>query len=226
VMMRVARSVSALKDAQAIDGIQVQELAFGSDYAWGETTLDGAMTPAPDEGQDIVGHVPLMAVAEIKDPNAVRVGSITAPGSETRDKPAILGATGAADGDAGQAAAAAEATGAEPPAAVAPAAGATAPEASPEVVRKDGGRVLVVGDSDFASNELLGQLNNVDLVLNSLAWLAGEENQVSIHPNEAAKGALSMNIIEGLIVWLASLLFLPGAMIVGAFAVWRKRRNL
>jgi len=225
VMMRVARSVARLPDDQQVKGIQVQELAHTSEYAWAETTLDGSTVPKADPGQDIIGKVPLMAVAEITDPSALRLGPISAPAAgETRDKPEVVDLAKAPAG-----------AGATPQSATTPqteetdteVATAPASDTSPAgVVRKKGGKVVVIGDSDFASNELIGQLSNLDLVLNTISWLSGEEDQVSIRPNAASSGGLSMNVIEGLVVWLASLLFLPGAAVVGAVATWRRRRNL
>ena len=43
-------------------------------------------------------------------------------------------------------------------------------------------KLVVVGDADFASNQFFGQLFNRDLVLNMMAWLGGEEQQISIRP--------------------------------------------
>ena len=37
------------------------------------------------------------------------------------------------------------------------------------------GRLVVVGDADFASDAYLDLLGNRDLALNAIAWLAGEE---------------------------------------------------
>ncbi|MCP4809502.1 MAG: hypothetical protein GY884_29550, partial [Proteobacteria bacterium] len=46
---------------------------------------------------------------------------------------------------------------------------------APPVTPAAGGRVVVFGDSDFVSNELVLQGSNLDLFLNSIAWLVGEE---------------------------------------------------
>ncbi len=100
-----------------------------------------------------------------------------------------------------------------------------APALPPEVERKAGGRVVVFGDAEFASNMLLDQVGNQDLFLNTIAWLVGEEDQVSIRPNEAAKGTLAFNALEFLLVALLSLLLVPGLAIVAAIATWRRRRR-
>ena len=41
---------------------------------------------------------------------------------------------------------------------------------------------MVVGDSDFASNRWLRALYNQDLALNSVLWLAQDEERVAIRP--------------------------------------------
>lgn len=90
---------------------------------------------------------------------------------------------------------------------------------------KSGGKVVVFGDSDFASNELLDQASNFDLLPNTIAWLVGEEDQVSIRPNAAAKGTFTMTTIQGLLVWLVSVLLLPALAMGGAVWTWLARRR-
>lgn len=92
-------------------------------------------------------------------------------------------------------------------------------------VSKTGGKVVVFGDSDFTSNELLDQASNFDLLPNAIAWLVGEEDQVSIRPNPGARGTFTMSTVQGLIVWLVSVLLVPALMIGGAVATWLTRRK-
>ncbi|NOY27368.1 MAG: GldG family protein [Oligoflexia bacterium] len=112
------------------------------------------------------------------------------------------------------------------------AAGATAVPLAPQnkttadIPRKAGGRIVVFGDSDFAVNELLPQGNNQDLLLNTIAWMVGEDDQVSIRPNGAGSGLLTMNFIQSLGVWLLCLLVVPGITIGMAIGTWRRRRAL
>lgn len=212
VMLSLARSVDKGAD---VPGINVMTLAKTSDYAWAETTLDQTVTPNPDEGKDRIGRVPLAAVAEITDPNAIVVGS-RAMGERT---PAL----GAADPASPHADPAAPAPAA--PEAAAAAAPVT-PASEPPVVRKAGGRVLVIGDGDFASNGLIDQFQNRDLLLNVFAWLAGEESQVSIRAAKASGGELTVSLVQGLGMAILSILVAPGVAIAMAIGTWRKRRSL
>lgn len=90
---------------------------------------------------------------------------------------------------------------------------------------RPGGRILVFGDSDFTSNELLDQASNLDLLQNSIAWMSGEENQVSIRPNKAAQNTLTLNGMQGLMVWLICILLVPGIALAGAVSTWLSRRS-
>ncbi|MCK6503002.1 GldG family protein [Myxococcota bacterium] len=215
-VLRVARSVGI---GSAVPGVEVQVLARTTPYGWAETTLDGMTAPAPDDG-DIVGNVPLAALAEVTDPTGLRVGS------RALGEPGPAGVLPLPAAPAEPAAPPVEAAPAEP--AAPPVEAAPAEPAAPpvELPRKAGGKVLVFGDSDFAANELLAQGNNQDLFLNAVAWLVGEEDQVSIRPNAAASASLSMNLLQGLGVWLLCLLVVPGTAIGMALATWRKRRSL
>ena len=44
--------------------------------------------------------------------------------------------------------------------------------------------MVVIGDSDFAANSVLGVQGNRDLFLNTVNWLAQQENLIAIRPRE------------------------------------------
>ncbi len=89
-----------------------------------------------------------------------------------------------------------------------------------------GGKLVVVGDATFATNEALLDGLNQDLFLNSVAWLAGEEDQLSIRPNEAAPSQLEPNLAQALIMWFLALFGLPGLAIAAALWTWFRRRRM
>jgi hypothetical protein len=95
----------------------------------------------------------------------------------------------------------------------------------PAIVRAAGGRVLVFGDADFTSNELLGMGSNLDVLQNAIAWMVGEEDQVSIRPNEAAASTLVMDQLQALLLWLITVLVLPGICMSAAIGTWLARRR-
>jgi ABC-type uncharacterized transport system involved in gliding motility auxiliary subunit len=85
-------------------------------------------------------------------------------------------------------------------------------------------RVVVMGDSDFASNAAINISGNRDLFMNIVGWLAQQENLISIRPREAGDSRLTLtNDQARRIAWLA-LLILPGAILaLGVYTWWRRR---
>ncbi len=88
-----------------------------------------------------------------------------------------------------------------------------------------GGRLVVIGDADFASNQLVMLGNNQDLFLNSLAWLVEEEAQLGAGPTPEGD-FLTLTGIEEALLWLVTLFLVPGSAIALAVLVTIRRRFL
>lgn len=87
------------------------------------------------------------------------------------------------------------------------------------------GRLIVVGDSDFASNQTFGLQGNGNLFLNTISWLAQDENFISIRPKNPEDRRLTMTEAQGRLVSYVMLLFLPVGVLVAGVSVWMKRRK-
>ena len=88
------------------------------------------------------------------------------------------------------------------------------PSATPEPPKAPEGRVVAVGDADFASNALLGFQGNQDFFLNTVAWLAEDADLISIRPKEPENQALFLSRqVQQNVAWLA-LVILPGLFVV------------
>jgi len=85
-----------------------------------------------------------------------------------------------------------------------------------------GGRLLVVGDADFASNGLARFGSNKDLFLNGVAWLVDEGPQIGARSPRLQ--SLEFTDFSGAAVMLVSLILLPGIAMMGALATWIRRR--
>jgi ABC-type uncharacterized transport system involved in gliding motility auxiliary subunit len=71
-------------------------------------------------------------------------------------------------------------------------------------------RIVAIGDSDFAGNNALGVQGNLDLFLNTVNWLAQQEDLIAIRPREAQDRRLSLTADDQTrIMWL-SLFVIPG----------------
>ena len=85
-------------------------------------------------------------------------------------------------------------------------------------------RLLVVGDSSFASNQYRALSGNRNLFLNMIGWLSAQESRIAIRP--PTRGAnmivLSSGQREGIAFF--TLYFLPVVILVIGLSVWLIRR--
>jgi ABC-type uncharacterized transport system involved in gliding motility auxiliary subunit len=86
-------------------------------------------------------------------------------------------------------------------------------------------RIVLIGDSDFASNGFVNLSGNRDFFLNTLSWLAEEENLIAVRPKEASRPApVFLTAAQGQAVFLVPVIVVPLAIIVaGGVAVARRR---
>lgn len=86
-----------------------------------------------------------------------------------------------------------------------------------------GGRLVVFGDSDFATNQYFGHQGNGDLALNALSWLAEDEGLISIRPREPGYNPVALTESDGeWIFWLSVVLY-PGLIALVGFMVVSKK---
>jgi ABC-type uncharacterized transport system involved in gliding motility auxiliary subunit len=86
-------------------------------------------------------------------------------------------------------------------------------------------RLVVVGNSRFATNGALTNGANGIFFANALHWLAGSEKQIGIAPKAFEQASLTLSDSDVRKIGIASVLGLPAlAMVIGIF-VWFKRRD-
>lgn len=86
-------------------------------------------------------------------------------------------------------------------------------------------RLIVVGDSDFASNQARQFGMNADLFQNMLSWLAQEEDLIAIRPKSASESQFDITEQRSRIINLASIVIAPLIMFVSGISVWVSRRR-
>ena len=113
----------------------------------------------------------------------------------------------------------------------APATDATAPAAAagdaskkPDDAPKPETRVVVFGDSDFVTNGYLGIPGNRDLFLNSVNWLAQQENLISIRPKDPEDRRVSLTSDQAKKVFWVAIVIIPGLILAGGVQTWLRRR--
>jgi len=85
-------------------------------------------------------------------------------------------------------------------------------------------RVVVFGDSDFATNAYAGVPGNPNLFANAVSWLAQQENLIAIRPKEAQDRRVTMTPRQQTFALLSSILLIPAAVFAaGIFTWWRRR---
>lgn len=106
--------------------------------------------------------------------------------------------------------------------------GAEGSDAGAEGGSSDGparARLVVVGDTDFATNQLFGEFSNRDFLVNAVNWLLGDVEAISIRPEPAQATRLQLTEEQFLQIRYLSLFVLPEAIAaVGVFAWWSRRR--
>jgi len=86
-------------------------------------------------------------------------------------------------------------------------------------------RIVVFGDSDFAANELIEAYRNRDLFLNTVNWLMGDVEAISIRPNRSRASRFQLSQEQFTTIRSLSLFVLPEAFgLLGVLIWWSRRR--
>ncbi len=86
-------------------------------------------------------------------------------------------------------------------------------------------RLVVFGDSDFAANQLLDSYRNRDLFVNSVNWLLGDVEAISVRPNKSRPSRVELSAQQLSSIRYLALFVLPEAIaFLGVLAWWSRRR--
>jgi ABC-type uncharacterized transport system involved in gliding motility auxiliary subunit len=94
------------------------------------------------------------------------------------------------------------------------------PSAEPKTAR-----LVVFGDSDFASNQLINEFRNRDLFVNAVNWLLGDVEAISVRPGKARASRLQLTSEQFLEIRYLALFVMPELIaLLGVIAWWQRRR--
>jgi len=87
-------------------------------------------------------------------------------------------------------------------------------------------RLVVFGDADFANNEFLDLAGNHDLALNSVSWLAADDDLVAIRAKARKSQPLLLQPVqERLLFWIPLVAWPLVLAVVGMVVIIRRRRG-
>ncbi len=85
-------------------------------------------------------------------------------------------------------------------------------------------RIVAIGSVEFADNQNLdGTFFNRDLFLNSIGWLAGQEDLLSIRPRAVRASRVAFTRDEGTLIFYLSVLVIPELLLMLGLYVWWRR---
>lgn len=86
--------------------------------------------------------------------------------------------------------------------------------------------LVVVGDSDYATNNFFNLYGNGDFFLNIASWLLAEENLIAIRPKQRKSSPMPLTQDQGNFAFVVGVGVIPSLMMLAGFRVWWKRRSL
>jgi ABC-type uncharacterized transport system involved in gliding motility auxiliary subunit len=93
-----------------------------------------------------------------------------------------------------------------------------------EAPKKTEVRIVAFGDSDFASNAALGVQGNRDLFLNTINWLAQQENLIAIRPRDPEDRRITLTADQERRIFYLTVLIVPGLILLAGVQTWWRRR--
>ncbi|MCC6917280.1 GldG family protein [Nitrosomonas sp.] len=87
-------------------------------------------------------------------------------------------------------------------------------------------RIIVAGSGHFLANGYLGNGGNLDLGINMINWLAGDEAFIPIQPRVTRDSRLALNELQLTLIATGFLILLPLVFLISGIAIswYRKRR--
>ncbi len=86
-------------------------------------------------------------------------------------------------------------------------------------------RIVIIGDSDFLSDNHIGAGANLNLGLNIFNWLIGDDDFISVEVKPAADTKLTLDDTQLVIIGFGFFLVIPLILLIIGFRIWFIRKN-
>jgi ABC-type uncharacterized transport system involved in gliding motility auxiliary subunit len=87
-------------------------------------------------------------------------------------------------------------------------------------------QLIVFGDSDFASNNLINSYEfNYDLVLNAMNWMVGDAKKISIRAKKIKTSAIELSPEESNMIFYIAIISIPMVILIFGINLWWFRRR-
>lgn len=86
-------------------------------------------------------------------------------------------------------------------------------------------RIVVFGDSDFATNQYLRALYNLDLLLNAVHWATGDERRISLRPKTVTPDQDPLTPQQTLGMLYGVGLLVPELLLIASAFAWLRTRS-
>jgi ABC-type uncharacterized transport system involved in gliding motility auxiliary subunit len=87
------------------------------------------------------------------------------------------------------------------------------------------GKLVVFGDIDFASNKFFNFSGNGDLITNTINYMVGREDLITIKKKHRPVEALMLTRNQGQVVFWIPVVFIPLLVLILGIVVWNRRRS-
>ena len=88
------------------------------------------------------------------------------------------------------------------------------------------GRLVVIGDAEFATDNNFTQYGNGTLLTNSIDWAAGQEDLINLTPRDSVQRVLvPPTVFTNGIILLVTVFVIPGLILVAGIVSWIQRKK-
>ena len=86
------------------------------------------------------------------------------------------------------------------------------------------GKMILIGDSDFADNTNINLAGNGDLFLNSINWLAEEANLIAVRAKKSHITPVVLTVAQGRAIFWIPVVMIPSVVLMAGVSIYSRRR--